>query len=270
MEKNDQFIVLHEGTVGTGNASVDILLLIYEDAFAARMQGELKGEAKLWKVRYAPRQFKKIEMVQSDTARLFYWNAKNGACLVTPKTEVKNWIRKLDVSENLRLVKEQKPETELTELYAVLNKINCHYSFSDQGFVKRESRFSCDWEMNEITSYYKENAFVIGERPVISISVQSHWETKEAWALLSQSISCERWEIHQLVDWINLLDTYDTIVEIKYMDEMGKEAVFSFRMDGGWLKWIRADGKCESIDEKFDVQMIGEKLREKMAERRHD
>ena len=46
MEKNDQFIVLHEGTVGTGNASVDILLLIYEDAFAARMQGELKGEAK--------------------------------------------------------------------------------------------------------------------------------------------------------------------------------------------------------------------------------
>lgn len=54
------------------------------------------------------------------------------------------------------------------------------------------------------------------------------------------------------------------------MDEMGKEAVFSFRMDGGWLKWIRADGKCESIDEKFDVQMIGEKLREKMAERRHD
>lgn len=217
-EQNSYFYVMMEDSEYKESQNAEILILIYEREQNREMQKSVI------KIRTAPRQFKILNAVQFDTARLYYWNGEKGPVLLRPRYKVKDGIIRMDEQENLQYAREQsvlraceEPENDWESVYQTINQWR-NYRFDKKGYSVTEDCFSADWATAVCTVCYGKNAFCIGSREIVKFEVESHWYVEEAWEKLSHTRKGGKWSGQDLENWISLLDTYDTAVRIWYLE----------------------------------------------------
>lgn len=236
------FCVLYETSTDKKELVDEIVLFVYEEPSWERKraaQGSVPGTS-LCKMRTAPRKFDKYYLTDMDAAKIYYWSNEVGAHVFHPFWKEKDGIYQMDRQEAVERARNLAAEEglhhkndELETVLAELNHMNIHYTFAKSGYWHNADAWGGDWGSTELSLHYLKDSFSVGEYRVLKIVVSSHWEEEDAWKLVQNTILGGHWSLQQFDDFVQMLDTYDTRVNMYFVNSREEVGVKSIYMDGG-------------------------------------
>lgn len=231
----EKFRVLYSSALDSREPLDEVILLVYKAA-----EGE--DNRCLLKLRTAPRRFDKYEICDTDFVRIYYWSNQLGVHLFKPFWAQKGEAFVIDLQELQQKAREQAvsegknyTNKETIEYLKIIKKLRADYAIYESGYFCNDDRFSSDWATSELSIHYGRGAFSIGDYNMLRLVVRSHWRIDEAWDMAEKSLSSKKWSINEFVEFLSLLDTYDTYVAIYYFED-NKVCSKSIYIDGSRIR----------------------------------
>lgn len=200
----------------------EFLVLVYEDATRYPIGSVDTDKVQHCTIWTSPMRSYKLDVIMIETAKLFYWNEKDGYYVTSPKYTIKNGVAKINPSDNWKKLREELSlgvefnTKEAQNIFNIMNKVNPHYNFYEVGYINEFDEIRADKSLCGISVYYMNNTFHLGKCQIRHISVESNFKLGKIWEQLRNTIKIGKWEKEQLLDLVCEIDAYDARLYIDY------------------------------------------------------